>query len=78
MIEAVSNGPVYARALSRITNLQPLDPKENWDYWTKPRNLLLTKVLDNYLPTFLRKSWVNRELKLRHEIGIVAHYGYLQ
>jgi hypothetical protein len=29
MFEAVSHGPVYALALSRIRNLQPLDPDEN-------------------------------------------------
>jgi cyclopropane-fatty-acyl-phospholipid synthase len=74
MIEAVGHGPVYAMALSRITDPQPLDPEENWDYWTKPRNLLLAKLLDNYPPTFLRKYWINRKLKLRHEIGIATHY----
>jgi cyclopropane-fatty-acyl-phospholipid synthase len=74
MVEAVSHGPVYALALSRIRNLQPPDPEENWEYWTKPRNLLLMKVLDNYPPTFVRKSLVSSKLKLRHEIGIAAHY----
>jgi hypothetical protein len=36
MVEAVSHGPVYALALSRIRNLQPLDPEENWEYWATP------------------------------------------
>ncbi len=74
MLEAVSHGPVYAMILARTRNLQSLDPEENWDYWTKPRNLLLTKALDNYPPTFLRKSLVNSKLKQKHEIGIAAHY----
>lgn len=74
MVDAVSHGPIYALARSRITNIQPLDPEENWDYWTKPRNLLLTRMFDNYPPAFLRKAFVNSKLKLRHEVGIAAHY----
>jgi cyclopropane-fatty-acyl-phospholipid synthase len=74
MFEAVSHGPVYAMVLSRMRHPQPLDPEENWDYWTTPRNLLLTRLLDHYPPAFLRKSLVNKRLKLKHEIGIAAHY----
>lgn len=74
LFKAVSYGPVYATALSRIRNPQPLDPEENWEYWTKSRNALLMKALDNYPPAYLRKYLVNRKLKRRHEVGISAHY----
>jgi len=74
LFKAVSYGPVYATALSRIRNPQPLDPDENWEYWTKSRNALLMKALDNYPPAFLRKYLVSRKFKRRHEVGISAHY----
>lgn len=74
IFEAVSHGPVYAAAMSRIRNPQPLDAEENWYYWKKPRNPLLTAAIKNYPPAFLRKSFVNRKLKRAHEFGIAAHY----
>jgi cyclopropane-fatty-acyl-phospholipid synthase len=74
IFEAFSHGPVYAAAMSRIRNPQPLDADRNWDYWTKPRNRILTEALKHYPPAFLRKSMVNRRLRRAHEVGIAAHY----
>jgi cyclopropane-fatty-acyl-phospholipid synthase len=74
IFEAVSHGPAFAAAMSRIRNPQPLDAEENWDYWTKPRNRILTTAIKNYPPAFLRRSLAKRNLKRAHEVGIAAHY----
>ncbi len=74
IFEAISHGAVYAAAMSRIRNPEPLDAEENWDYWTKPRNRILTAAIKNYPPVFVRKSLVKRMLKQIHEVGIAAHY----
>ena len=74
IFEAVTHGPIYAAAMSRIRNPQPLEAEENWNYWTKPRNRIFTAAIKNYPPAFVRKSLVNRKLKRAHEVGIAAHY----
>jgi len=74
VFEAVSRGPAFAAAMSRIRDPRPLDAEENWDYWTKPRNQILTAAINNYPPACVRRSVVNRKLKPAHEVGIAAHY----
>lgn len=73
-LEAVCNGPLYGVAQFRIRSSQPLQPDENWDFWTRPRNSLFLRVLNSYPPTFLRKLLVGRRLKTGHEVGIRSHY----
>lgn len=72
--ETATHGPFYSLAQSRIRGQRPLDPEENWDFWTKTRNGLLVKAIGHYPPGFLRKILVRAKLKADHKVGIAAHY----
>jgi cyclopropane-fatty-acyl-phospholipid synthase len=73
-LESACYGPLYGMIQFRMRSLHPLDPEENWDFWTRPRNSLLLEAVNSYPPTFVRKFLVSRQLKRRHEVGISSHY----
>lgn len=73
-VEAVCYGPLYCLAQSRMRSSQPLEPEENWSFWTQPTNPFLLAAVNSYPPAFLRKFLVGRQLKKGHEVGISAHY----
>jgi cyclopropane-fatty-acyl-phospholipid synthase len=73
-LDLVSRGPLYAIANYRIHSPQPLDPVENWGFWTKPRATLVKWLLKAYPPIPLRKVYLDAMLEPDHAIGIEAHY----
>jgi cyclopropane-fatty-acyl-phospholipid synthase len=74
LLDAVCYGPLYGVAQSRMRSPQALDPQENWDFWTRPRNPLLLEALSRYPPSFWRRFLLNRNLEREHEVGISSHY----
>jgi cyclopropane-fatty-acyl-phospholipid synthase len=72
--ESFSHGPLYGLARHRIRNPEPLDPEENWDFWTRTRSPLMMKLLDSYPPAFFKKLLVKARFLHTHEAGIAAHY----
>lgn len=74
VLEATCYGPLYGIAQSRLRSPQPLDPEENWEFWTRPRNRLLIEAVNSYPPSFWRRFLVSRNLKKGHEVGITSHY----
>lgn len=72
--ESVSHGPAYGLARHLIRCPEPLDPEENWDFWTRRRGALAMMLLNNYPPAFVRRLLVRLRFMLSHEAGIASHY----
>ncbi|MEL6553236.1 MAG: class I SAM-dependent methyltransferase [Cyanobacteria bacterium J06621_11] len=73
--ELVDIGPLYAIANHRIHSQTPLDPVENWQFWTKPKPDWLSTLMKNYPPAAKRESYfLERMLTRDHASGIEEHY----
>ena len=73
--ELVDLGPLAAIANARIHSPTPLDPTENWKFWTDPKPNWLLSLLRNYPPAVKRESYfLNRMLTRDHASGIEKHY----
>ncbi|HVF56780.1 MAG TPA: class I SAM-dependent methyltransferase [Pyrinomonadaceae bacterium] len=73
-LESLTHGPVYGLARYRIRSPRSLDPEQNWNFWTRPRNPLVMRAANGYPPAFVRKLLVKLRFLLKHETGIAAHY----
>lgn len=73
-LEVISQGPIYGVARHRIRNRLPLDPVENWHFWTQRRPSLMMSVFNNYPPSLIRKLLVRMRFLLKHETGVAEHY----
>lgn len=67
-------GPLYAIANNRIHADTPLDPVENWQFWTKPKPNWLEAVFRAYPPESARKKYFDTMLGQSHATGIETHY----
>lgn len=72
--DVIDQGLLYAIAQYRIQTLFPLDPAENWQFWTKPKPAWLENFAKRYPPESRRKAYIEKMLKPDHGIGIEAHY----
>ena len=72
--EMIKFGLFYALANKRIHSNAPLDPDENWSFWTKPQHPALKLLFRSYPPSFIRKKILNKMLQSSHAEGIEAHY----
>ena len=73
--ELIDLGPLYAIANDRIHSPVPLDPAENWQFWTDPKPDWLISSLKNYPPATKRESYfLQRMLTRDHASGIEEHY----
>lgn len=72
--ELVTRGPLYAIANYRIHSPVPLDPKQNWGFWTEPRSSLTKWFARAYPAEPMRKAYLNLMLARDHSSGIEAHY----
>lgn len=70
----VDSGPLYAIANYRIHSPIPLDPLENWQFWTEPKPNWLASLMKSYPPKSKRKDYLERMLTRDHASGIEAHY----
>lgn len=67
-------GLLYAIAHDRICSPVPLDPEENWSFWTQPQPSLLQSIARTYPPEPRRKAFLDSMLAQDHASGIEAHY----
>ena len=72
--DLVGCGPLYAIANYRIHSPLPLDPTENWQFWTRPKPDWLASLMRNYPLASKRKSCLETLLTQDHASGIEAHY----
>jgi len=72
--DSISCGPLYAIANNRIHSPVPLDPCENWDFWTKTKPEWLVSLLQTYPPEAKRKAYLAEMQARSHASGIEAHY----
>ncbi len=72
--DLVDRGPLYAIAHYRIHSPIPLDPLENWQFWTEPKPTWLKSFMKNYPPVSKRKRYLETVLIQDHASGIEAHY----
>lgn len=72
--DLVNEGLLSAIAKYRIKTPFPLDPVENWQFWTKPKPAWLEQFAKNYPPESRRRAYVNQLLEQDHAIGIEDHY----
>ncbi len=70
----IAYGPLYAIANYRIHAPLPLDPVENWQFWTEPKSLWLESLMKAYPPESRRKAYLDLMLKQDHAHGIATHY----
>lgn len=74
VLNTLTHGPLYSIAQHRISSEVPLDPVENWTFWTKPRNPITEFVARNYPPDFVRRHILRAMLAQDHSVGIELHY----
>lgn len=72
--DAIQCGPLYAIANDRIHSPVPLDPYENWDFWTEQKPDWLVALMRAYPPKAMRKVYLAKKLAQSHASGIEAHY----
>jgi len=73
-LELVRFGPLYALIRYRIGRKKPLDPDENWRFWTRKRGPLARFLIDHYPPGIARKALLQSALSREHASGIEYHY----
>jgi cyclopropane-fatty-acyl-phospholipid synthase len=73
-IDILDRGLLYAIAQYRIKTPFPLDPVENWQFWTKQKPTWLENFAKSYPPELQRKVYFERMLEPDHAVGIEAHY----
>lgn len=74
MTDLIDRGLLYAIAQYRIQTPFPLDPVENWHFWTKPKPNWLENFAKSYPPEAQRQVYFEKMLKPDHAVGIEAHY----
>lgn len=72
--DTIVRGPLYAVANYRIHTSKPLDPTENWQFWTNPQSSLLEWIARSYPPAPVRAAYIDAMLEREHAQGIEAHY----
>jgi len=72
--DLVECGPLYAIANNRIQSQTPIDPAENWQFWTEPKANWLESLLYAYPSEPARKRYFDTILSQAHATGIEAHY----
>ena len=72
--ETVTCGPLYAIASDRIQSSVPLDPVENWQFWTEKKAPWLDSLLRAYPLEHQRKDYFDKMLARAHAVGIESHY----
>lgn len=72
--ELVAYGSLYALANYRIHSPTPLDPFENWQFWTEPKPGWLESLIRAYPPESRRKAYLDSMLTQDHASGIETHY----
>lgn len=73
-LESLTHGLIYGLAQYHIRNPRPLDSNQNWEFWTAQKGPLVTAIINDYPPKFVRKLLVEVKFLLPHEAGIAAHY----
>lgn len=69
-----TRGLLYAIAHDRIHSSVPLDPEENWLFWTQPQPAWLEGLARSYPPEPFRKAFLDSMLQQDHASGIETHY----
>jgi cyclopropane-fatty-acyl-phospholipid synthase len=72
--ETIAHGLLYAIANQRIHSSTPLEPEENWRFWTEPKSPVLEWFAKSYPPESARVAYLDRMLDCDHSCGIEAHY----
>lgn len=72
--DLVTRGMLYAIANYRIHSPIPLDPDENWQFWTQPTPAWAEWFARAYPPEPVRKAYLDAMLRRDHSSGIAAHY----
>lgn len=74
VVETARCGPLYAIANDRIHTPKPLDPLENWQFWTASKSPWLESLLHAYPSETQRKNYFEGMLSRAHAVGIESHY----
>ncbi|MFK8183950.1 MAG: class I SAM-dependent methyltransferase [Phormidesmis sp.] len=72
--EWMDAGLLYAIANYRIHSPHPLDPVENWTFWTDTKPDWLVALMKNSPSASQRKTYLESRLKQDHASGIEEHY----
>lgn len=72
--DLATRGLLYAIANDRIHSPTPLEPTENWAFWTEPNPAIVEWFARAYPPEPVRKAYLDAMLKQDHASGIAAHY----
>jgi cyclopropane-fatty-acyl-phospholipid synthase len=72
--EIIDLGPFYSIANYRIHSSEPLDPIENWKFWTSPKPGWLESFIRSYPTKSRRKAYLDSMLAQDHANGIETHY----
>jgi len=57
-----------------MSSESPLDPVENWTFWTEPKNRMTKFLARNYPPDFARRRILRPMLAQDYAVGIESHY----
>lgn len=74
VLNTLIHGPLYSVAQYRMSSETPLDPVENWTFWTEPKNSMTEFMARNYPPDFARRRILRAMLAQDHAVGIESHY----
>lgn len=72
--DLMNAGLLYAIANNRTHASTPLEPLENWNFWTKPKPDWLLSLAKNTPSAAKRKHYLEAMLTRDHASGIEAHY----
>jgi cyclopropane-fatty-acyl-phospholipid synthase len=72
--DLIAHGLLHSIADRRIHSATPLEPVENWKFWTEPKSPLLEWFAKSYPPERARIAYLDRMMDCSHAIGIEAHY----
>lgn len=67
-------GILYAIAKARINYPAPLDPVENWQFWTTPTSPLIDFLIKAHPSQATQKAYLESMWQNSHADGIEAHY----
>jgi cyclopropane-fatty-acyl-phospholipid synthase len=67
-------GILYAIANARIHTPVPLDPEENWKFWTESESALSNFLIRAYPSRARQNAYMNALWQADHAIGIEDHY----
>ncbi len=72
--DLIAHGLLHSIADQRIHSAIPLEPVENWRFWTEPKSPWLEWFSKSYPPERSRVAYLNRMMDCDHACGIEAHY----